>query len=80
MSVMDYVALGFSLICIASGVALNFYLNRQIARENKSHSWRPALTSRGPARTCVCGATEQLTTEEFYAQFGIMPNVGIVAK
>lgn len=49
-------------------------------REDEKHIWRPALTSRGPARTCICGATEDITTEEFYAQFGTMPNVGIIGR
>lgn len=49
-------------------------------QEEQNHCWRPALTSHGPARTCICGETQQLTVEEFYAQFGIMPNVGITAK
>ena len=38
------------------------------------HRWRPALTSKGPARSCqYCLTTEQLTEQEFYAQFGRMP-------
>ena len=38
------------------------------------HKWRPAITSKGPARHCYfCGHTEKLTEAEFYAQFGRMP-------
>jgi hypothetical protein len=35
------------------------------------HGWRPALTSKGPARACsLCETVEQLEDWEFYAQFG----------
>lgn len=57
---------------------LNFLLRWK--HKQLGHAWRPALTSLGPARTCICDATEQLTESEFYAQFGTMPNVGIIAK
>lgn len=73
------------LICFAVALALAWsalilVLRRMKREEEKNHCWRPALTSHGPARTCICGATEQLTDAEFYAQFGTMPNVGIIAK
>lgn len=77
---IDCILGGFLGLFIIAGVAFHIYLTRQIAREKECHIWRPAVTSRGPARTCICGETQQLTTEEFYAQFGIMPNVGIIAK
>jgi len=35
------------------------------------HHWRPALSSKKPAKVCVdCMTVIQLTDEEFYAQFG----------
>ena len=35
------------------------------------HFWRPAQTSKGPARWCEeCETTEHLTPAGFYAQFG----------
>jgi hypothetical protein len=40
-----------------------------------THKWRPASTSRGPARWCErCQRTEDRTKEEFYAEFGRMPH------
>ena len=45
----------------------------QWARKRKCrHRWRPAATSKGPARHCAgqCGETEVLSTAEFYAEFG----------
>ena len=39
------------------------------------HKWRPATTSRGPARLCEkCTRTEDITKEEYYARFGQMPH------
>lgn len=38
------------------------------------HIWRPARTSRGPARYCdLCELVESLTVEQFYSHFGRMP-------
>ncbi len=35
------------------------------------HIWRPARTSRGPARYCdLCEETQPLSEEMFYAYFG----------
>jgi hypothetical protein len=43
--------------------------------------WRPALSRLGPFKVCKsCSCAVRVTTEEFYAQFGTMPNVGIVAR
>lgn len=36
------------------------------------HRWRPAATSKGPARACsMCGTVEQIEEREFYAYFGV---------
>lgn len=40
------------------------------------HRWRPCLYVGGPAKTCACGFTEQVSTADFYAQFGFMPIAG----
>jgi len=38
------------------------------------HKWRPALTSKSPARYCnICEKVEHLTEPEFYAYFGRIP-------
>jgi len=38
------------------------------------HFWRPAITSKGPAKMCdYCTKVVKLTQEEFYAEFGRMP-------
>jgi Zn finger protein HypA/HybF involved in hydrogenase expression len=39
-----------------------------------NHCWRPALTSKGPAKYCPhCHTTTQLSEADFYAVFGRMP-------
>lgn len=80
MSIADYLAISFLCICTVASISVLFLFTGRLEKEEQNHIWRPALTSKGPARTCICGTTEQLTTAEFYAQFGIMPNVGIIAK
>lgn len=48
---------------------------RGARQEACQHHWRPAHTSKGPARYCAaCDKTEQLTVQMFYAQFGTMPH------
>ena len=38
------------------------------------HKWRPARTSKGPAKYCeLCDSIVQMSTEDFYAYFGRMP-------
>lgn len=40
-----------------------------------SKQWRAAILNTYPARVCgKCTLVETLTTEAFYAQFGIMPH------
>lgn len=72
--------LGLSICAATSGICWLLKRRAEKLMRNEKHYWRPAMTSRGPARTCICGETQQLTTEEFYAQFGVMPNVEIVTK
>jgi len=39
-----------------------------------THFWRPAITSKGPAKHCMhCQTTIQISEADFYAQFGRMP-------
>lgn len=39
-------------------------------------AWRPAETSRGPARWCEdCDLIEMISAEEMYAYFGVYPKM-----
>ena len=43
-------------------------------RRRCKHVWRPAVSSRGPAKYCDrCETTVRLDAPEFYAVFGRMP-------
>jgi hypothetical protein len=47
------------------------WFNRWLGIPEHVCKWRPAATSRGPAKMCnVCCKVIQLSHEEFYAQFG----------
>lgn len=51
--------------------ALKAVVDTYLSTPKCPHPWRPARTSKGPARYCYrCDITEQLTEAEFYAQFG----------
>lgn len=47
------------------------YLRRMFRVRRCAHYWRPAKTSKGPARYCDdCERVEQLSGELFFAEFG----------
>lgn len=51
-------------------------LTQVIRQQFCKHFWRPAVTSRSPAKLCdYCEKVVELSKEQFYAEFGRMPDI-----